>query len=171
MLEITGKHICCSEQISWQYIGIWPKLHFLFSKDWPTGYRTLSYSLKCCAWSPQLSIYYTVCPFYRHLKDSKNESLHKTDCHNVLSAPSSGHFRRRLPQTYWLSLKQLKKLFPSYHSDMLMYSSFNFSFFKNFNFNYFYQFKQPLSIRKTLTKCLNIMETCFYTSKSLLIKT
>ena len=27
MLELTGKHFSCSEYISWQHIGIWPRLH------------------------------------------------------------------------------------------------------------------------------------------------
>ena len=28
MLKLTGKHFGCSEHISWQHNGIWPRLHF-----------------------------------------------------------------------------------------------------------------------------------------------
>ena len=28
VLELTWKHFSCSEQYSWQYIGIWPRIHF-----------------------------------------------------------------------------------------------------------------------------------------------
>ena len=35
--ELTGLHFSCSEHISWEVFGIWPRLHFL-CKDWCTGY-------------------------------------------------------------------------------------------------------------------------------------
>ena len=52
VLELTGKHFSCSEFPG--NILVFGLCYTLMGNDWCTGYRALSYSLKCYAWSPNL---------------------------------------------------------------------------------------------------------------------